>query len=217
MKLITREIDPNKPMVALSFDDGPNPSITHIVLDVLEENNVAATFFILGIEAERYPDLLNRIIQEGNEIGNHSLNHPDFTKLSDEVLSYQINTTQEIVKDATGYAPLLLRPPYGFYNQEIVQKIKLPIILWSLDTLDWQNRNIEMIYNNIFNNVKDGDIILMHDSYQTTADALKIIIPELISRGYQPVTISELSKYKGIPLESHKVYGNFYPQNNTGL
>lgn len=203
-----RYIDPNKPMVALTFDDGPSPVFTPEILKVLKENDARGTFFVLGTQAELNPDNLNQIEEGGNEIGNHSYSHLDFTKLVEPALDYQILTTQEIIGRATGKAPLLLRPPYGFVNEDVKEKIDMPIILWSIDTLDWENRNPDIIFNTILNNVKDGDIILMHDIYQSSVEALIKIIPELKRRGYQLVTVSELARARGIPLESGIVYGN---------
>lgn len=202
-----RYIDPNKPMVALTFDDGPSPEYTPEILKVLRENDAKGTFFILGTEGELNTDTLKQIEEDGNEIGNHSYSHLDFTKLVEPALDYQVLTTQEIVRRATGKAPILLRPPYGFVN-EVVKEIDMPIILWSVDSLDWENRNPDIIYNIILNNVKDGDIILMHDTYQSSVEALIRIIPELKRRGYQLVTVSELARAKGVPLTPGNVYGN---------
>ena len=202
-----RYIDPNKPMVALTFDDGPSPEYTPEILKVLKENDAKGTFFILGTEAELNSDTLKQIEEDGNEIGNHSYSHLDFTKLVKPALDYQVLTTQEIVRRETGKAPILLRPPYGLIN-EAVKEIDMPIILWSIDSLDWENRNPDIIYNIILNNIKDGDIILMHDIYQSSVEAVIRIIPELKRRGYQLVTVSELARARGIPLESGIVYGN---------
>lgn len=207
---IGRYIDPNKPMVALTFDDGPSPEVTPEILKVLRENDAKGTFFILGTQAELYSDVLRQIDEDGNEIGNHSYSHLDYTKLVEPALDYQVLTTQEIVRRATGKTPVLLRPPYGLIN-ETVKKIDMPIILWSIDTLDWQNQNPDLIYDSVVNNIKDGDFILMHDIYQSSAEAMTRIIPELKRRGYQLVTVSELARARGIPLESGIVYGNLYP------
>ncbi|WP_324822963.1 polysaccharide deacetylase family protein [Sinanaerobacter sp. ZZT-01] len=205
-----QEIDPDKPMIALTFDDGPSTCYTSRILDVLEENNVNATFFVLGTEAEENQDLLARMIENGNEIGNHTLNHQDLTSLTDEEISYQINTTQQIIQNATGTTSQIMRAPYGYIDEDTSQQIDMPVILWSLDTLDWENRDAEIICDTILKNVKDGDIVLMHDIYESTADAAEYVIPELIKRGYQLVTVSELSEYKGISLEDGTTYNNFY-------
>lgn len=207
---IAKDINPNKPMVALTFDDGPSARFTPDILDVLAENNAVATFFVLGIEAVKNYYLLNRMRAGENEIGNHSLNHQDYTLLSDDDLKFQIDTTQAIVQEATGYIPPFIRTPYGYVNEELKEKINYPIIYWSLDTHDWEYKYVDTIYDNIMENVKDGDIILMHDIYESSAEAVKLVIPELIKRGFQLVTVSELSKYKKKPLQAGNVYSNFY-------
>lgn len=208
---LDKEIDPNKPMVALTFDDGPSENFTPIILDVLKENNANATFFVLGNEVKKNKDTLVRMVNEGNEIGNHSYNHKDLTSISDFELYQQIVGTDEFIEDITGVIPTVMRPPYGFINDRISSRIYKPIILWSLDTLDWQNRNTEKICSNILDNVKDGDIVLMHDIYETTADAVKSVVPELVKRGYQLVTVSELNQYRQATtmLAGHK-YSNMY-------
>lgn len=204
-----RIIDPNKPMVALTFDDGPSSYYTPIILDILRAHNSVATFFVLGVQAEQKPDVLNLILEAGNQIGIHSYNHPDLTMLPLEEAKNQLERTIKIVEDATGYTPTIMRPPYGRRNEELVNNINLPVIIWSVDTYDWSNRDPEIIYNNIFENIQDGDIILMHDIYETSAEAVKTIVPELINRGFQLLTIEELSQYKGIPLEPSKEYHHF--------
>ncbi|HVI39719.1 MAG TPA: polysaccharide deacetylase family protein [Anaerovoracaceae bacterium] len=205
-----RYIDPKEPMVALTFDDGPSPVYTPEILKALRENNAKATFFVLGTEAELNPDLLKQIAESGNETGNHTYSHLDLTKLVEPALDYQVLTTQEIIRRETGQAPILLRPPYGSVN-DAVKKFDMPIILWSIDSLDWQNKNPDVIYNRVLNNIKNGDIILMHDIYKTSAEAASRIIPELKRRGYQLVTVSELARARGIPLKPGNVYGNLYP------
>ncbi|MDD4390456.1 MAG: polysaccharide deacetylase family protein [Eubacteriales bacterium] len=203
------QIDPSKPMVTLTFDDGPSLLYTPEILDILKQNNAVATFFILGIQAEENPEVLAQILEGGNQIGIHSYNHESFLTLSDERLKYQIETPQEIVITATGYTPSLLRPPYGFINEDVIAKVPMPIILWSIDTLDWENRNVNVIYNNIFENIQDGDIILMHDIFESSVEAARVVIPELIKRGYQLVTVSDLAKYREAELQPHNVYSNF--------
>ena len=206
---VKRVIDPDKPMVALTFDDGPS-KYTPEILQVLKENNSEATFFVLGTEANRYKDTLNQIIENGNQVGNHTYNHEDLTKLSDEDVYRQVQGTNDIIYNASGYTATIMRPPYGASDDELNKKISRPVIKWSIDTRDWENRNTQMILDNIFNNVKDGDIILMHDLYETTAEAAKIAVPKLIEMGYQLVTIDELSRYKELPLTAGKQYYNMY-------
>jgi peptidoglycan/xylan/chitin deacetylase (PgdA/CDA1 family) len=204
-----RVIYPDKPMIAITYDDGPSV-YTPEVLDILKENNSVATFFVLGSRVYDNNDTLNRMLEEGNQIGNHSYNHKNLTTISDEELYKQIKGTDDLVYIATGYTPSVMRPPYGSTNKELIQKISKPVIKWSVDTRDWENRNVEMINKNIFENVKDGDIILMHDLYESTLEASKIAIPELISRGFQIVTIDELFEYRGASLAAGEQYYNVY-------
>jgi len=148
------------------------------------------------------------MIAEGNEIGNHSLSHKRLTTLSGQELQYQIEKTQAAVKAVTGVEPVFVRPTYGSYNDELKQHIGMPMILWSLDTRDWETRDAQSIIRHVLDNVQDGDIILMHDIYMSTAEAVKVIVPELKSRGFQLVTVSELLTARGISLEAGKVYRN---------
>ena len=204
-------IDPDKPMIALTFDDGPSSIYTPAILDILKKHNSSATFFVLGTEAEQHPEILQRMVSEGNEIGNHSYSHLNLTLLSDAELTYQIETPQVIVEKIIGQTPSILRPTYGTINDELIQKIPLPIILWSIDTVDWQSRNADFIYNTIVQNVKDGDIVLMHDIYESTLEAVRRVVPALIDKGYQLVTISEMADARGITLQPGNVYRNMYP------
>jgi peptidoglycan/xylan/chitin deacetylase (PgdA/CDA1 family) len=204
------EIVPDQPMVALTFDDGPSSVYTPAILDILNEHNSSGTFFVLGTEAEQHPEILQRMVNEGHEIGNHSYSHLNFTLLNDAELTYQVETPQVIVERITGKVPTILRPPYGFFNDEVIQKIPFPIVLWSVDTVDWQSRNADYIYNIIINNVKDGDFILMHDIYESTLEAVRRIVPELINQGYQLVTVSEMADNRGITLQPGNTYHNLH-------
>lgn len=205
-KHVVREIDPDKPMVALTFDDGPFPGSTSSILDTLREHDAVATFFVIGNRVHDNADLLKRMIDEGSEIGNHSLSHKRLTTLSVEDLEYQIEKTQIALKAVTGVEPVIMRPTYGSYNDELEQNIGMPMILWSLDTRDWETRDAESVIQHVLENVQDGDIILMHDIYMSTAEAVKVIVPELKSRGFQLVTVSELLTARGMTLEAGKVH-----------
>jgi len=204
-----RIIEPDKPMIAVTYDDGPS-TYTPEILDILKENNSVATFFVLGSRVNDYTETLNRILEEGSQIGNHTYNHKKLTTISDEELYKQVKGTDDLVYIATGHTPSVMRPPYGASDKELNQKISKPVIKWSIDTRDWENRNAEMINQNIFENVKDGDIILMHDLYESTLEASKTAIPELISRGFQLVTIDELFEYRGASLVAGEQYYNLY-------
>lgn len=189
-------IDPAKPMVALTFDDGPNPTSTGRVLDTLQLHNARATFFVLGSLAEKYPDVLVRMNEIGCQIGNHTYDHPELIRISNYKIANQITRTSEIISNATGVKPTLTRPPYGSYNKTVSSCAQTPIILWSIDTLDWKNRNATVVTDSVMSKVKDGDIILLHDIHDTTATATEDIVPALIERGFQLVTIDELAYYK---------------------
>lgn len=204
-----RKIDPDRPMIALTYDDGPS-KYTMELLDLLEENNSAATFFVLGSRAGKYEEAIKQMIEDGNQIGNHSYDHKRLTSLNDEELYDQINKTDKLIYDIALYRPFVIRPPYGSTSEELIDKLQRPIINWSIDTRDWESRNAEAITEIILENVKDGDIILMHDLYESSLEASRIVIPELINRGYQLVTVSELSESREIILRAGQSYYKMY-------
>ncbi len=204
-----RGIDLDKPMIALTYDDGPS-KYTQEILDLLKENNSAATFFVLGSQASKYEETIKQMIEDGNQIGNHSYDHKRLTSLNDEELYDQINRTDNLIYEIALYKPFVMRPPYGSTTEALIDKLQKPIINWSIDTRDWESRNAEAITEIIFENVKDGDIILMHDLYESSLEASKIVIPELINRGYQLVTISELSESRKVILRAGQTYYKMY-------
>lgn len=201
-----RGLDPKKPMVALTFDDGPHPRYTSEILETLKENNEVATFFVLGSRAEEYQNVIKNITANGNQLGNHTYDHKQLTKLNKLDIESEINKTSAILKNITGAAPSLTRPTYGSVNDNVRMYAGSPLILWSVDTLDWKTRNTNKIVKQALAKVKDGDIILMHDIYKTTSEAVKIIAKELKSRGYQTVTINELYEARGVSLSDGKEY-----------
>jgi peptidoglycan/xylan/chitin deacetylase (PgdA/CDA1 family) len=186
-------IDPlNDKVVALTFDDGPNPSTTQKILDVLKQYGARATFFVLGDRAEEFPGILKQIYDNGNEIGNHSYDHKDFKKLSTEDMLDEVEKTNQIIFNAVGARPILVRPPYGNITENIASEIGRACILWTVDPEDWKYKDVDIDYNNVMDNVQDGDIVLMHDIYQASADAAVQIIKELTARGYKLVTVSQM-------------------------
>lgn len=192
------------PCVALTFDDGPS-AYTPRLLDILKENDVKATFFVLGVMVERHPEILKRTFDEGHQIGNHSWNHKDFKKLTKRGVEFQVQETNAIVKEVIGQEPLILRPPYGSSNLLVAKTADMPIILWDLDTLDWSDRNAENIVQKIMK-TKRNSIILAHDIHKTTIDAMPKAIKELKEKGYHFVTIEDL--FYGAELEKGKKYFN---------
>ena len=190
----------DKKLIALTFDDGPHPKETNQVLDVLKKYNIKATFFIAGKHANWYPKALVRASKEGHEIGNHTFNHPDISNLTKSQLEEEILKCEDILIKLTGKKPTLFRPPYGSYKQEelalIAKKLKYKIVLWtSVDARDWENPGSKVIVNKIINNVKNGDIILLHDyATNNTVEALDMLIPKMIEKGFKFVTVSEIIK-----------------------
>ena len=179
--------------IALTFDDGPHDSVTVQILDVLNEYDAKATFFVLGERVKKYPDVLNLIIEQGSEIGNHSWSHVEFTDLTPKEMLKEFNDTQDIIHSSTnGYVSKLFRPPYGSYNSMVIETIPVPIILWSVDSLDWSNRDSEMIKENILSNVENGAIVIQHDLYEANIDALRVVLAELSTEGYKFVTVSQM-------------------------
>ena len=187
----TKIVDPNKPMVALTFDDGPN-KYTEQLLDALKEYNCSATFFVLGSMVEKFPIALQRMVLEGNEIGNHTMDHRQLTKLSEKEILKEVEDTQQVIESIVHVYPKLVRPPYGSKNDTVSRILDYDLILWDLDTRDWASKDTEKIIEVTLNNVRDKDIILMHDIYPTSVQAAIELIPLLQERGYQLVTVSEL-------------------------
>lgn len=186
--------------IALTFDDGPHPRYTKKILSILEKYNIKATFFVIGVNIENYPDELKRIYAAGHEIGNHSYDHHSTLGLEREELNKEIEICEELIYNNTGMKPTLFRPPQGKFNEkltEITAKKGYSIILWSIDTRDWEHASPNNIAQTVTKNIDGGDIILMHDyisGKNTTCDALEIIIPALQAKGYKFVTVSELLK-----------------------
>lgn len=203
-------IDPNKPMVALTYDDGPYSPVTDRILNVLEKNNSRATFFVVGNRVNSYRSSLLRAYNMGCEIANHTYSHQILTSADNSTIKSQIDKTNNAVKAITGESPVLVRAPGGSTNSRVLGAVKYPFISWSVDTLDWKSRNANSVVSVIKNNVKDGSIILMHDLYSSTASASETVIPWLIKQGYQIVTVSEMMAVKGKTLSPGKVYYNGY-------
>lgn len=205
------EIDPSKPMVALTYDDGPSRDSTPRILAKLKECGGRATFFMVGNRVGKFAPTVSQMVEQGCEVANHTYDHTLMTKVAPEELERQLMTTNQVVAQAGGVTPVLMRPCGGATNNAgmgVAGAISMPAIMWSIDTLDWKTRNAESTVSAVLDNVKDGDIILMHDLYGATADASEIIIPELIKRGYQLVTVSELASYRGgmIPGKSYHMF-----------
>ena len=197
-----RTVDPQRPMVALTFDDGPHPINTPRILETLKTYDGASTFFMVGTNVERYPDVVLQVAENGSEIASHTYNHPNLTRLSADSLNVQLNRVSELVNDLTHQQIQIqtLRPPYGAVNEQVKEASPTPLILWSLDTLDWKTRSAEKTVDLVLSQVEDGDIILMHDIHAESAEAAETIIPKLTEMGFQLVTVQELMEAKGLSM-----------------
>jgi len=195
----SNEIKPGERMVALTFDDGP-VGLTSSVLDTLRRYGGRGTFFVLGSKVGGYAGVINRAIQEGNEIGNHSWSHTDLRTQSAAGLEHEIGDTQRAIQAATGgYTPRFMRPPYGATNgavAEVIRKYGMTEELWTVDTKDWLDRNPQLIYDRIVGGAADGGVVLLHDIHPSSVEAINRAIPTLRTQGFQLVTLSELYRYR---------------------
>lgn len=184
-------------MVAFTFDDGPSYNTIKIV-NTLVKYDSKATFFLVGNQIEKYAKTMDVLVKNGMDIGNHTYSHKELTKLRDKEILKEIDLTNEVIYNKTGIKPMFLRPSYGAMNKRIKKLSTMPIIVWNIDTLDWKYHNSNKIKDKILKYVSDGDIILMHDTYVATLNAVEMVIPELKKQGYKIVSVSELFKYKGV-------------------
>ena len=197
-----------KKSVAITFDDSPNKNKTDRILASLQDNHFHATFFIVGERAVYNKDLLINIKNSGNEIGSHTYHHQNMKKLSDEEVISDFQNMNEFYQSIFNENMNLIRPPYGSINESQQTLLDASYILWSLDTNDWRYRSSDYLVNYVIDNIKDGDIILFHDAYDSSASAIEELLPILYSKGYQVMSVSELFKLKNIPLEKNKIYYN---------
>ncbi|WP_238122563.1 MULTISPECIES: polysaccharide deacetylase family protein [unclassified Xanthobacter] len=193
---IYRSFNVDGPYIALTFDDGPNAQTTPKLLDLLKERGIKATFFVLGNMAAKHPDVLKRIADEGHEIGNHSWSHPQLTRIKLDAADKQVSDTNEVVFQVTGKRPHFLRPPYGSMKPALRDHLEkeygLTIVNWSVDPLDWKRRDSQVVYDEIMKQVQPGAIVLAHDIYPSTVDAMARVLDDLIAKGYKFGTIPQL-------------------------
>lgn len=208
----SRTIDPDKPMVALTFDDGPAPS-TAGILDELEKAGGVCTFFIVGNRVDSYKDDVKRAAEMGCELANHTWEHANLSVLSADDIRRQVDLVNDKIEEVAGVRPTLLRSPGGRITDTITSTVNMPLIAWSIDTEDWKTKNAQSTIDSVMGKVYDGAIILMHDLQESTGEASKTIIPKLVEAGYQLVTVSELAQARGAQLQNGTVYYDFTPQN----
>ena len=196
MKLSYNSCNVEGPYVALTFDDGPSATLTPRLLDILKEKGVKVTFFVLGQCVETSPDVLARAVAEGHEIGNHSYDHKQFTRIGAAGIAAQVDRTNAAIEAAIGKKPAVVRPPYGATNAAINKRLNeefgLKVIMWDVDPLDWKIRKSDRVTEQILKNTKAGSIVLSHDIHPTTIQSVANTIDGLKAKGFQFVTVSEL-------------------------
>jgi peptidoglycan-N-acetylglucosamine deacetylase len=210
----------DQPYVAMTFDDGPSAENTPRLLEMLKQRNIKATFFLIGQNAAANPEIVKRILADGNEIGNHSWTHPQLSKLSDDRVTAEITKTQDAIKEATGFTPTLLRPPYGAITARqrewIENRFGLNIILWSVDPFDWKRPGASVITQRILSQARPGAIILSHDIHKQTVDAMPATLDGLIAKGYKFATVSELIAMNKPKPPPSPASGDQRPRSTTG-
>jgi peptidoglycan/xylan/chitin deacetylase (PgdA/CDA1 family) len=178
--------------IALTFDDGPHPIYTEQILDGLAKRDAKATFFVLGQNAEKYPDIIRRMMDEGHVIGNHTYHHVGLTANNRDEFKEEVLASNAVLKDITGMDMIYIRPPFGSWDKEMEKEVNLFPVLWNIDPLDWCSTNVDCIVRKVVSKVKENDIILMHDYYPSTVTAALQIVDTLTEQGYVFVTVDEI-------------------------
>ena len=191
-------------LIAITFDDGPDPVLTPRLLDLLKQRGIHATFFLVGKNAAAFPEVVSRIVAEGHEVANHSWSHPLLTQMGQDGVESQLRRTHDAIVKACGTAPLLYRPPYGAVRlsqrTRIEKTFGYPAILWDVDPQDWKHpRNAQKVYDSILSLTRPGSIILCHDIHETTVAAMPSTLDDLTARGYRFATVTQLIAYTTPP------------------
>lgn len=201
-----RELDPDKPMIALTFDDGPYRENTTSLLDLLEQYDARATFFVVGYHLDVYYEATIDAYRRGFQIGNHTASHPSLRNLSIEEALEEIRSLNERLNDLGIPGDVMLRPPYGEFSAALKEKVSVPMIGWNVDSQDWLSKDADKIYEQLVGKVKDGDIVLLHDLQDATIEAMQRVVPEMVAQGFQLVTLEELFEAKGVEPEAGTYY-----------
>lgn len=192
-------------IVALTYDDGPSEISTDALLKILDKHDAHATFFVNGNHALENKELISAIVEQGSEIGNHTLDHVWLTKVDEAEAMRQVIGNEHLLRFLSGQEGVMpLRPPYGDINQEILDQFNLPIVLWSADSRDWEVKNVERIIANVLSEIEDGGIIIMHDGYQTTVEATDELLKILKEQNYKVVSVSEMFALKNLSMPLHE-------------
>ncbi len=202
----------DRPIVALTFDDGPRAGTTDQLLDGLAQRGIHATFFIIGMKMEDNEDLLVRMEVEGHQVGIHSNHHKILSGLNGADFVEEVDNLKDRMKDLLGREDFMLRPPYGMLNTTVQNRASSPIILWSVDPRDWEDHDTARQVKHVMDNVRDGDIILLHDIYPSSVETALEVVDKLMAQGFYFVTVEELFALRGIEPENGKVYQKLPPQ-----
>lgn len=197
-----------KPLIALTFDDGPMPAVTPALLDGLAERGVKATFFLIGSQIVGNEELVCRMEEEGHQIGIHTYDHVGLTGLNWADFDAQVGKTGKMLEHILGHGDFLLRPPYGLLDEGVRAMAQCPIILWSVDPEDWRDKDTSRVTQHIISNAQDGAIVLLHDIYRQSAAAALQVVDALLEQGYLFVTVEQLFELRGIELQAGEVYRN---------
>ncbi|MBR2754105.1 polysaccharide deacetylase family protein [Candidatus Saccharibacteria bacterium] len=200
-----------KKLVVLTFDDGPSNVTTPHLLDILREKDVPATFFVLGNKAQASPKIIKRAIKEGHEVASHTMYHQNLIRIPANAAKNDINEARSTLAGILGFNPRFTRPPYGNINNVIREVVGTPMILWSVDTEDWRSKDTDSIISTAMSELHDGAIILMHDIYPTTVEAVPKLIDGIRKQGYEFASLSELTKIRHVELKNGVAYYSFRP------
>lgn len=187
-----KEEKEERPQIALTFDDGPNPRSTPLLLDGLKERGVKVTFFVIGLNAEKYPAIVKREDEEGHIVGNHTYHHVEITKLSGDEAKKEIMQTSNLIEGIIGKPTEFMRPPFGAWQKKLELGMEVMPVLWTMDPLDWTTENEDEIVNKVVTDVRENDIILLHDCYLSSVNAALRMVDILQKEGYEFVTVDEL-------------------------
>lgn len=195
-KLSYSQVNITQKALAMTFDDGPHPSLTPKLLDILKARNIKCTFFVIGKNAQMYPNIIRRMIAEGHEIANHTWNHPALTSRSDDQIRSELKQSENALMAAANYRPHLIRPPYGAINTRIKElmfsEFGYSTIMWSVDPQDWRRPGVSVVTSRLVNGAHPGAIMLAHDIHPPTIQAMPAMFDQLLAKGYQFVTVSQL-------------------------
>jgi peptidoglycan/xylan/chitin deacetylase (PgdA/CDA1 family) len=194
-----------RPMIALTFDDGPHPTLTPQLLDILNAHQAKATFYVVGKQVDNFPQIAQRIAREGHEIGNHTHSHKDLRKLGTNEINAEISKAESSINKAAGVRTYSIRPPYGALNKRVISALppsSHPIVLWTVDPLDWKKPGAQEVARRLLGGARPGAILLCHDIHRDTIEAMRSVVPDLLDQGYKLVTVSEiLSKRQTVDLD----------------